>query len=176
MAQPPTNPTDVDRTWLDHRDHSQKTHLSRRPSLRERERDALLRDWYGEALAVEEKLEHRSRARTIGDLLPKAIAVFNAAPMAQLGDLQAHWAELVGTDVARQSRPAGLQGSRLVIDVQDSSWLFILDRMHKKQIQERVAHHTEGRVTSIQFKVLGQQGAAPNRFRRPPPARNARNP
>ena len=167
MAQPPTNPTEVDRTWLDHRDHSQKTHLSRRPSLRERERDALLRDWYGEALATEEKLEHRSRAKAIGDLIPKAMAKFSAEPMAQLGDLQAHWPELVGTDVARQSRPAGIQGNRLVIEVQDSSWLFILDRMHKKPIQERVAQHTEGRVKLVQFKVLGQQSAPPNRFRRP---------
>jgi hypothetical protein len=169
MAPTPPNPGEPDRTWLDHRDHSRKTHLSRRPSLRERERDALLRDWYGDDLAVEEKLAHRSRARPVAEFVPKVLAHFDAGPMMLLGDLQVRWAELVGADVARQSRPAGVQGNRLVIEVEDSSWLYVLDRMHKKQIQERVVRHTAGRVTSIQFKVLGLQPPAAGSYRRRPP-------
>ncbi len=151
-----------DRNWMDLRDNAGRSHFHRHPSRRERDREETLRAWFGDKLATAEISAHQRGPRAAGSAVDAVLAKIRAAgPAPLLVSIQAEWPKLVGPDAAKRSRPAVLQGTRLLVEVADSTWLYALERMHKPAIQERIRLFTSGAVTEIRFQAGGS---------RPPPA------
>ena len=71
-----------------------------------------------------------------------------------LESLAEAWPDIVGADVAKHTRPGGLQGDALVVYVDNSTWLSELARYGKgkmlSNIQERVGNDS---VSSVSFRL-----------------------
>jgi hypothetical protein len=165
-SPPPDRRRAPDRNWLERRDNRNRSHEGRRLSRREQEREALLRDWFGPDLARGAILEHQRDAESAAEILARVLPRLDRGPGLLLSDLRAAWEKLVGADAAQRSQPAAIQGSRLEIEVRDSTWLYMLEQFHKRQIVERVRAHTAGAVTEVRFVAVGRRRPE----RREPPA------
>lgn len=162
-------PTDDDPYWLDQRDNRQRSHFGRQPSGRERGREDVVRDWYGDQLADAEIAARQAPAVCVKDGVEEVLKRLGLFRNLLLEDLRAQWESLVGKDIARRATPVAIYGSRLDIEVFESSWLYILDSMHKKAILAKVGAETDGKISEIRF-VAGGRHAPPPRLP-PPPAR-----
>lgn len=68
-------------------------------------------------------------------------------------DLSAAWKMVVGRKAAAHSRPRALSGSRLIINVDDSSWLYELT-IQKKEILKKLSSELKSkRLTDITFRI-----------------------
>lgn len=68
-------------------------------------------------------------------------------------DLQAAWEAVVGAKAAKHSRPRSLKGSRVIINVDDSSWLYELS-IQKKEILKKLASELKSkRMKDITFRI-----------------------
>ena len=68
-------------------------------------------------------------------------------------DLAAAWEEVVGGKAASHSRPRSLKGDRLVINVDDSSWLYELT-IQKKDILKKLSEKLKSkRLKDITFRI-----------------------
>lgn len=68
-------------------------------------------------------------------------------------DLAAAWEAVVGEKAASHSRPRGFRGSRLVINVDDSSWLYELTIQKKEILKKLSSELKSGRLKDITFRI-----------------------
>ena len=162
MAERPDQPktsvnSEGDPHWLDHRERRHYTHEYRGASRRERSREQVLRDWYGSEPAVFEALAHKRFAVHVGEALDDVLAAsFGMADSVLLEAVQDAWPELVGEQIAAQSRPAALRKGRLDIEVHNASWLYVLKTTQAEAIAERVAEFSDGKVTDVRLVPGGR--------------------
>jgi len=147
-----------ERDWLNRRDHAHWSHFGRRPSLRERNRERLLKLWFGEEEGRNEILAHQSGPRSSGEVIDEVMSGLGLEWMAVLDRIGEAWQELVGPDIAKCSRPAALYGDRLDIEVSNSSWMYVLETMHKEAIRQRVEEFTDGKVLKVRLVPIGRRG------------------
>ncbi len=165
MPSKPPAPADPNGAWLDRLENRDRTHAGRHASLRERRRESLLCDWYGPDAARAEILAHQTAAKPVGDVVARVLQGFGMEGAGILGDLQEGWGKLVGADMARHTEPAAVQGTRLIIEVSDSTWLYVLERQHRKVIESKVREFTGGKIAEIRFLTAGRR-PLPSRFQR----------
>lgn len=156
-------PRDPSPFWLQRRANRGKTHFARRPSRREQARERLLKDWYGSDRGRIEIMARQSHGRPIAGVVGEILANMPRNEPALLERLRQHWPELVGRDVAAQTRPAALDHGWLQIEVANSTWRFILEREHKSSVDKRLRAFAEGRLTGIRFVPAGRYMATPER-------------
>jgi len=143
--------------WLDRAERRNRTHFARRPSLRERSREQVLRDWFGEERATGEILAHQSPAVHIAGPLDSALTRLGLRRPVDLERLRDDWAEIVGADLAHYCQPVALHGTCLDVEVVDAAWLYELRTMHSREIQARVERASEGRVNTVRFAPHGRR-------------------
>jgi len=159
-AKPPPPP---DANWMDCRDNAQRSDFHRHPSKRERERESLMRAWFGPHLATGEIGTHQQGPQPIGSTVDMVLAkISSLGPEPLLVAIRTEWPKIVGPDAAKRSHPAVIQGSRLLIEVSDSTWLYALDRMHKPIILGKLRTFTHDAVQEIRFQAGGSRPAVPN--------------
>lgn len=73
----------------------------------------------------------------LGDVLKKIIGGITKKGGFTEEDVDAAWDSAVGEKAARHSKPRSLQGSRLIVNVDDSSWLYELT-VRKKEILKKL--------------------------------------
>ena len=150
-----------DPNWLDRSRNAGKTHFSRRVSKLERAREDALKDWLGPGLARTEILAHQHGAVLAGAVLGQILADLHVGPPPVLRELQQGWDKIVGADVARRSFPAALQGERLIVEVRDSTWLYVLERVQKQEILAKARALSNGQVQDIRFVAGGRRPQEP---------------
>ena len=153
-----------DANWMDCRDNAHRSDYHRHPSKREREREALMRAWFGPQLATGEIDAHQKGPQAIGSTVDLVLAkISSLGPEPLLVAIRMEWPKIVGPDAAKRSHPAVIQGARLLIEVTDSTWLYALDRMHKPVILGKVRAFTHDAVQDIRFQAGGsrRQTASP---------------
>lgn len=68
-------------------------------------------------------------------------------------DVRAAWENAVGGKAARHSRARSLKGSRLIVNVDDSSWLYELT-VQKKEILKKLGEILKGnKIKDITFRI-----------------------
>ncbi len=154
----------LDNNWMDRRDRADKRHFGRRPSARERGRERLLKLWFGTEQGAREVLAHQSCAKPLGEVIDDVMKSVGLERAALLDRLRDEWPRLVGADIAKASYPAALYKQQLDIEVQNASWLYVLETMHKNTIRERVKDFTDNLITEIRFAPAGRK-PAPSRWR-----------
>lgn len=78
------------------------------------------------------------------------------------------WEEIVGPGIAAHARPVKLDGTTLVVDVDEPGWATQLRYLQGDLIERLVAHGT-AQVERLELRVAGPAGR-----RRSPPRRPAR--
>ena len=68
-------------------------------------------------------------------------------------DLAGAWEVVVGEKAAAHSRPRALRGSRLVINVDDSSWLYELTVQKKDTLKKLAAELKSKKIKDITFRI-----------------------
>ena len=155
MARKSESEDGAGRRWLERRTNRQRTHFSRRPSLSERRREQLVRDWYGGEIARLEILAHQPAARPVSSVLGGVFAKIGKKDVLLLGELCSGWPDLVGPDVAANTRPVAVRGDVLTIEVASASWLYVLQHERNDQIAEKVQAFTSGRITLVRMLPQG---------------------
>ncbi|MFW5996906.1 MAG: DUF721 domain-containing protein [Lentisphaeria bacterium] len=144
--------------WLDRKEHRNKSHKWRTASRRERQRENLLRDWYGEETARAMRLDRQRGTNRIGDTIDSVLQRMTPPNMFLMEQIRANWAEIVGEDNANNSSPLRLDGNRLEIEVTNPSWMYVLATMHAGKIREKIRRFTDGKVDAIRFVPAGRRG------------------
>lgn len=141
--------------WLDRRDNRSRTHFARGPSFREYGREDLLRDWLGPERSLEEITSLRSPARTVREVLDGVVRQLGLRAAEQVDTLARKWSEIMGADVAIQSRPIGCRNGILTVEVLDATWLFVLGRERQKEMLCRLADAGFADIRGIRLIPVG---------------------
>lgn len=76
--------------------------------------------------------------------------------------LHTEWAELVGPRIAARTRPGGISGSTLVVEVASSSWLHELNLLRAQILAGLLERIGEPRLFGeLSFKLAGRSGGRP---------------
>ena len=68
-------------------------------------------------------------------------------------DVQAAWDNSVGEAAARHSKPRSLRGSRLIVNIDDSSWMYELT-VRKKEILGKMEARLKGKkIKELTFRI-----------------------
>ena len=68
--------------------------------------------------------------------------------------LAADWERVVGTRIARHSRPAGVRGRTLLVNVDSSAWLAELSGFFKEEIVSKIRkEHGGTRIDDVRFRI-----------------------
>lgn len=146
--------------WLDRQEHRQKSHKWRTASRKERQRENLIRDWYGEDTARAIRMERQRSAKKAGDSIDQLLRRMTPPNMFLMEQLRQQWAEIVGEDNANNSIPIRLDGNRLEIEVTNPSWMYVLATMHAGNIREKVRSFSNKKITDIRFVPAGRRSPA----------------
>lgn len=91
--------------------------------------------------------------RPIGTSLEHLLGNLDAPSVDALDVIFRDWASIVGPDIAEHTRPAAVDGDRLVVSAGDSAWANEF-RWLEKQVLERLAEATgSDRITSVHVRV-----------------------
>jgi len=105
-------------------------------------------------LAQQHPSDGVSDSVSIGSVIPEIMKKLGLKGQHVLESLAEAWPDIVGADVAKHTRPGGLQGDALVVYVDNSTWLSELARYGKgkmlSNIQERVGNDS---VSSVSFRL-----------------------
>ena len=149
--------------WLERRENRNRSHFARRPSRRERDREAVLTDWFGPDRAPAEIEALRPPARLAGSVIEEVFENLGMSEGVVLDKLKAAWGGMVGVDGARRSRPIALQHGVLRVEVDNSTWLVQLRQEHYAHVLEAVRHMTGNKVRDLRFVVAGRYAPVPPR-------------
>ena len=98
--------------------------------------------------------EDRSGApRHVRGSLERLLGTMKAPPVDVLTAVFGSWADVVGEDLAAHSRPAAVDGDRLVVTCDSSAWASEF-RWLERQVLERLADRTgSSRISAITVRV-----------------------
>ena len=91
----------------------------------------------------------------MSDLVQDVLNSVKNPDLALLEKIQGAWPELVGADIARQSRPSRINKNLLYVEVPSSTWRFVLESQHKAGIGARVVAFTQNAITGVLFVPPG---------------------
>ena len=143
--------------WMEREDNRRKTHWRRRPSLRERRREWLLREWYGTSWASEEIVERQPPAHMIAEDIDRLMAKTGGAERALLEQLRREWPDIVGADIAKYTAPDSLQNQRLLVEVSHPAWMYVLEREHMPVLIERIQAAAPDRIREVRLIQKGRR-------------------
>jgi predicted nucleic acid-binding Zn ribbon protein len=115
-----------------------------------------MRDWYGQEEASAVISSRRRPAQHVGDAVDAVVREMGLARDLLLEELVQHWQAVVGPDVARRSVPSEIQGKTLIVEVADSSWMFILRAQHRQSIVAELARFSESKISDVRFVPQGR--------------------
>ena len=99
-----------------------------------------------------------SRARkrpvsSLGSILPKVIQEMQKDPRPCLEEVQDIWRQVAGDEAAQHSWPRRLTGKRLVVEVENSGWMYTLNLKKQALLQGLVERLGADRVEELAFRI-----------------------
>jgi len=137
--------------WLKREDSERKVGEWRMPSKREMSREELLGAWLGEEREPSVLADLRPMKADMESLVGEALASVGQEDMLVLTKLQDNWADIVGEDNAKVSRPLSLFRGSLRIRVLNPSLVFMFERQLKSAFLSAISGRTNGYVTKLVF-------------------------
>lgn len=90
----------------------------------------------------------------IGEVLGRLLKRLGLERRAREARIALEWGRVVGETIARHSRPVGVRGKALLVNVDSSVWLAELDRYFKNAMLEKIrAELGEKRISDIRFRI-----------------------
>ena len=90
-------------------------------------------DWYGYDRGLLEISEGR-HPKLASDIVEDVLDTMGRSSASVLSRAITQWPEAVGTEIARRSRPVSLYDGVLSVEVDSSTWQYVLEREHKDRI------------------------------------------
>lgn len=91
--------------------------------------------------------------KPLEDLVKSVLGNFTGKGKLTEEEIRAAWSRVVGEKAAKHSRPRSFAGSRLIVQVDDSSWLYELTTQ-KKYILNNLAAELKGKkLKEITFRI-----------------------
>lgn len=140
---------------MDARDRAHLTHFGRRASLWERSRERAMRDWFGEDAGAVISA-HRTPPRHISGAVDAVLKDLGMSRNLLFEDVLQNWVKVVGVDVAGRSVPSEIRGTQLVVEVADSSWMYLLQTVHRASIVAKLKAFSRNRLHSVRFVPKGR--------------------
>jgi predicted nucleic acid-binding Zn ribbon protein len=102
------------------------------------------------------------RPRLLGEALPALLETLGVAAPLEDARIFAHWAEIVGPEIARVARPHRLDAGTLIVHVKSSPWMAELS-LRRSELLARVNAGRERRsIRQIVFRLEVGVGSAPD--------------
>lgn len=93
-------------------------------------------------------------AVAIEQIVPAVLKSAKLEPSWQEQSVVEKWGEIVGPQIAAQTRPVQLQNGVLTVSVSHPIWLSELERFHKETILRRIKEQCPAsRVTRLRFQI-----------------------
>jgi predicted nucleic acid-binding Zn ribbon protein len=90
----------------------------------------------------------------IGEVLGKLLRKLGLERRTREARIALEWERVVGDTIARHSKPAGVRGKTLLVNVDSSVWLAELNRYFKDAMIEKIqAELGETRISDIRFRI-----------------------
>ena len=142
--------------WLGHSDNHRKLGERRVATRRELSRERTIADWVGPERATEVIASLRPETPTIADLVDEQLLACRGRAITNLDKLRQNWTKLVGDDCAAQSYPSHLNGNTLVIEVNNSTWKYMMELQKKDEILSFIQTFlADGSVKALRFVLRG---------------------
>jgi hypothetical protein len=148
--------------WLKREDRRHRKGGLDRPSYREWRRENALASWLGEERRAEVFADLRPEPKSMRELLDETMAAVGKKDMFLLADLREHWADIVGTDNARQSSPLSIHEKILRIEIASPTWFYVFEHQQKAHFAQLLRDYSKGAIADIQFVPQGYR--PPRRF------------
>ena len=123
--------------WGGQEDHRNKAKY-RGNSRKENQRKRLMEDLYGKDRARLEMESHQRPDSHISNTLESILKNAKVDDRSQFNDILTRWEELVGVAVSTLCRPTAINNNTLMIEVDHSSAMHVLETYNKKDILKRV--------------------------------------
>lgn len=91
--------------------------------------------------------------RRLGESLEQLVRSMGAPSMSALEKIFGNWESIVGSDVARHSRPVRLEGHQLMVAVEDGAWASQLRWMTDEVLKALDRELGAGTVSHITVRV-----------------------
>ena len=137
--------------WLEREDSGGRTGEWRVPSRREASREDVLGDWLGDERQPSVFADLRPMKTDMEAMIHDVLSEVGQKDMLVLTKLQDSWAEIVGVDNAKMSRPLSLVHGCLRVRVLNSSFKFMFERQLKPKFLVAVQNGTDGYVEKLEF-------------------------
>ncbi len=90
----------------------------------------------------------------ISEILGRLLKKLGLERRAREARIALEWERLVGETIARHTRPVGVRGKTLLVNVDSSVWLAELDRYFKDAMLEKISSGLDGiRIDEIRFRI-----------------------
>ena len=118
-------------------------------------REETLSSWVGPERAADVRSEFRPLYDDVGGLVNQVLSRVQAGDTMILTKLEQGWEELFGSQIAAVSRPLSVKGGHVVIEVRDSTFLYMFEHQKKEFFLEHLSSFTGGELKSIEFVPQG---------------------
>ena len=118
-------------------------------------REEALSDWVGPERAADVRSEFRPLYDDVSGLVNQVLSRVQAGDTVILTKLEQGWEELFGKQIAMVSKPLSVKGGHLVIEVRDSTFLYMFEHQKKEFFLEHLSSYTGGELKSIEFVPHG---------------------
>ena len=118
-------------------------------------REDALASWVGPERAADVRSEFRPLHDDVGEMVNKVLSRVQAGDTMILSKLEAGWKDLFGTQIAAVSKPLSVKEGHLVIEVRDSTFLYMFEHQKKEFFLEHLSAYTGGELKSIEFRPQG---------------------
>lgn len=90
----------------------------------------------------------------IGDLVEGLLKKLGLERRIREAKIAQDWSRIVGSQIASHSKPAGLKGKVLIVNVDSSVWLSELSQFFKGKMLEEIHRELgEKRIQDIRFRI-----------------------
>ncbi len=140
-------------------DHAANDKGWRRLSRRERQREELMLDWYGEDDGPREIEAHQAPSEQLGQVLNRVFHDLNMDDKVLLRKIIDNWPQLVGAEIACHTAPEIIQRDTLLVAISDASWRFRL-QSQLRYLGQKLAEFTDGEVRSVKLVTGGRSATS----------------
>ena len=98
-------------------------------------------------------MSRKKTAVSVGDLLPKVLRKMEADPRPSREEMDEVWQRAAGKEAARSSWPRRLVRGRLIVEVENSGWMYTLHRQKTELLQKLIELLGQTRIQSLSFRI-----------------------
>ena len=118
----------------------------------ERDRERLLREWYGnhQHAALEIEIQQK-REQKIDAILENVLQPYQTESKRLLRKIITAWADIVGAEVQRHSTPRRLDRHVLYVEISNAPWFYQLNNYAKPEILKKLQVFNNRYIRDLRF-------------------------